>query len=111
MYTKNYAHHNLIKPHLATFGPPQTAAFSPPNTFSDQFLLLTPTPNKIFLTQIPSPVYYSDGGYEREYDETRNPLVVLIGEEREAHVGKDEVLREKVDEFKQVFGSASGFLR
>ena len=37
--------------------------------------------------------------------------MVLIGEEREAHVGKDEVLREKVDEFKEVFGSASGFLR
>ena len=46
-------------------------------------------------------------GYKGDHDEPRDPLVVLVGEEREPHVGEDKVLREKVDEFKEIFGSAS----
>lgn len=37
--------------------------------------------------------------------------MVLVGEEREAHVGKDKVLGQEVDEFKQVFSSPTGLLR
>ena len=37
--------------------------------------------------------------------------MVLVGEERETHVGEDKILGQEVDEFKEVFSSPAGLLR
>lgn len=50
------------------------------------------------LTRLPKLVK----GYERSNDEQRVKDVGLEGEERQAHVGEDEVLRQKVQQLKQL---------
>ena len=40
------------------------------------------------------------GGYKREEDESRGPLIVSIGEQRESNVRKDKVLGKEIDKFK-----------
>ncbi len=42
----------------------------------------------------------SIGGYKREEDESRGPLIVSIGKQRESNVRKDKVLGKEIDKFK-----------
>ena len=37
--------------------------------------------------------------------------MVLVGEQRETHVGEDKVLREEVYQFEEVFGSSARLFR
>ena len=50
-------------------------------------------------------------GYESAADEGEVPLVLGEGEERDADVAEDEVLREKVDELEEVLGAHPGLVR
>ena len=37
--------------------------------------------------------------------------MVLVGEQRETHVGKDKILGKEVDEFEEIFRSPAGLFR